>query len=97
MFGTGVAGQLFAISPFEPLELNYYVYFMNTASSSRSWGVGKKTRITSLFGILNLFFCPPHELIYGVSPCEPLRLNYHLYFMNSANSSRFKGAASPPA
>ena len=54
--GIGVAGQSFAISPCEPERLNYYVYvyFLNTASSSRCLD-GPKKSAASVFGILTFF------------------------------------------
>ena len=81
-------GWTIAISPCEPLRLNYYVYFMNSASSSRFFGGRRKQKTTSICVVSP---SPRHEFIYSGSPCEPLRLNYHAYFMNTASSSRSTG------
>ena len=92
-----MAGQSFAISPCEPVRLNYYVYvyFLNTASSSRCLD-GQKRKISCLhlwYTDVFLFFLPPprHELLRSVSPCEPLGLDYVVHFTNTASSSRFTG------
>ena len=75
----------------KPLSLIYYVYFMNTASSSRSWGAkkdkSKKTFAIPIFAPPGISFCIAflHVNLYG--------LNYHLYFMNTASSSRSNGGA----